>query len=119
MRFHQQTNERLRLSEKPLSFTVYRAESVLAKAVGAMGRRGLPADTALVFQFDRSRQRPVHMLGVRAPLRVWWVCDGVIERTERLPAWTGVGTAAADTVIELPADAPSGAVGQRVTVVDG
>lgn len=108
---HTPADGRLVLDGDELAHRLYTADNVLAKAVGVMGRRGLPADAALVFDLDGVRPRTVHMVGVRAPIRVWWVADGRLEHTARLPAWTGVDRARADYIVELPTDAPAGEPG--------
>lgn len=116
MFLHAETDERLALDGDALDRTVYRADSTLAKAVGVMGRRGVPADAALVFELTDVTRQSVHMVGVRAPLRVWWVRDGRIEHTDELAPWTGYGAADADMVVELPPSAPAGAAGDAVTL---
>jgi len=113
---HARTDDKLVLDGDALERTVYRADSTLAKAVGVMGRRGVPTDAALVFPLDDATRQPVHMVGVRAPLRVWWVRDGRLVRSDELAAWTGHGAADADMVVELPPSAPAGETGQSVVV---
>lgn len=111
---HTETDATLVVDGQPLEHDVYRAHSLLAKAVGVMGRRGLPDGTALAFPCGEIDHRVVHMLGVRAPLRVWWVRDGTLERSARLAPWIGHGAADADLVVELPADAPDVSAGTTV-----
>ena len=113
---HSTTEDRIYLGEKPLEYTVYSAESIIAKAVGLMGRPGIPKNTALLFDMGRPSQQPVHMLGVREPIRVWWVTNNRIKRTEQLKPWSGFAMDRGDTIIELPADAPPGSIGQRVSI---
>lgn len=78
------------------------AGSVLGKARGLMFRRSFPGD-GLVFPFDDGGSRTLHMVCVPFDIDAVWVLDGRVERVARLSAWTGLGRAAADTVLELPA----------------
>jgi len=110
---HTQTDNRLVVDSEPLDLIVYRADSRLARAVGVMGRRGVPAGSALVFPTDGGRQ-PVHMLGVRAPIQVWWVRDGLLEQADILEPYTGVGAGRADCVVELPPSVTTPERGARV-----
>lgn len=114
---HSPTNLRIFLAGDDLGYTVYQARSTVSKTVGVMGRSGLPRDTALVFPFDRARPRGVHMLGVFSPIRVWWLCDGAIQRSELLTPMTGFGVDHADVLVELPDGAPRGSTGQPVEIV--
>lgn len=118
MFLHTATDETLTLDGEPLPYTVYRADSVPAQAVGVMGRRGVPDGVALVFSFARVRPRLIHMFGVRDPITTWWVAEGQVRRSERLGAWCGVGRAEADLVVELPADASRPSVGQCVALLE-
>lgn len=68
-----------------------------------MFRRSIPADYALVFRFRGQRRRSLHMVCVPFDVDAAWLCDGVVRRTATLRAWRGVGSAPADTVVELPA----------------
>lgn len=113
---HTETGATLVVDGQPLEYDVYRADSLLAKAVGVMGRRGVPDETALVFPCDDVDRRFVHMIGVREPIRVWWVRDGALERSAHLSPWIGSGAADADLVVELPADAPDLEPGTRVEI---
>lgn len=83
------------------------ADSLLAKARGLMFRRSFPAD-ALVFPFDGVDARTLHMVAVPFDIDAVWLRDGRVERVARLSAWTGLGRAPADTVIELPAGVADG-----------
>ncbi|WP_299332563.1 DUF192 domain-containing protein [Haloplanus sp.] len=78
------------------------ADSVLGKARGLMFRRSFPGD-GLVFPFGGGGTRTLHMVCVTFDIDAVWVLDCRVERVARLPAWTGLGRASADTVIELPA----------------
>ncbi|MFB6257018.1 MAG: DUF192 domain-containing protein, partial [Haloplanus sp.] len=91
-----------------LATNVRVADSFLARARGLMFRRSFPDGSALVFPFDRSAARTLHMVGVPFDIDAIWLRDGRVERVSRLSAWTGLGRAAADTVIELPAGAAAG-----------
>lgn len=113
---HTPTDATLVLDDRPLAFEVYRADSTLSQAVGVIGRRGVPDGVALVFPVGRVRTCRVHMVGVRAPIRAWWVRDGTLVETAQLTAWTGYEVGRADCLVELPADAPEGTVGQPVAL---
>jgi uncharacterized membrane protein (UPF0127 family) len=95
-------NERVLASEAAV------AESRLAQARGLMFRRSVPDDYALVFPFDDQGRRSLHMLFVPFDIDAVWVADDVVQRTLRLSAWTGLASAVADTVVELPAGAADG-----------
>lgn len=102
-----------------LATDVERADSLLGKAIGLMGRSSVPEDYALVFEFGRTGTRSMHMLGVRTPIDVCWLVDGEVQRVETLSAWTGHARALADTVVELPPGAARDVdVGDRLRVVD-
>lgn len=84
------------------------ADSLLPKARGLMFRRSFPDGSALVFPFDGVATRTLHMVAVPFDIDALWLRDGRVERVDRLSAWTGLGRAPADTVIELPAGAADG-----------
>lgn len=95
------------------------ARSRAAKARGLMFRTEVPEAYALVFPFDRIARRSVHMVFVRTPIDVLWLADGAVTRRATLGAWTGLGWARADTIIELaPGAAANVAIGDRVTVAE-
>jgi len=71
----------------------------LEQVRGVIGREPGP-DEAFVFEFGEVARRPVHMVGVRKPLRVEWHVDDRCVRTEELSPWTGYASARADTVVE-------------------
>lgn len=105
-------SRRVRLVHEPadgdlaaLATSVDTADSTLAQMRGLMFRRSIPDDYALVFRFDATEPRDVHMLFVPFPLDVLWLVDDEVQRTERLSAWTGIAKADADTLVELPAGA--------------
>ena len=79
------------------------ADSTLARARGLMFRRSVPADHALAFPFERVATRRLHMLFVPFAIDAVWTVRGEVRRTDRLSAWTGLGSAVADRVYELPA----------------
>ncbi|MFC6826507.1 DUF192 domain-containing protein [Halopelagius fulvigenes] len=81
------------------------ADSFLAKARGLMFRRDVPDDYALVFPFDDTDRRSLHMVFVPFPIDALWLCGGEVKKKKRLSAWTGVGFGVADTIVELPAGA--------------
>ena len=84
------------------------ADTTLTRARGLMFRRSIPDDYALVFAFDDVDRRDVHMLFVPFPLDVLWLVGGEVERVKRLRPWIGLGSADADTLIELPAGTADG-----------
>jgi hypothetical protein len=95
------------------------ADSFLTKARGLMFRRSFPDGAALVFPFGDAAPRTLHMVGVPFDIDVVWLRGDRVERVARLSAWTGVGRAGADTVIELPAGAADGvSEGDTVRIED-
>ncbi|MDG5778823.1 DUF192 domain-containing protein [Haloarculaceae archaeon H-GB2-1] len=93
------------------------ADTVLSQTRGLMFRRSIPDDYALVFRFDDADRRFVHMLFVPFPIDVLWLRDGDVTHCKTLPAWRGVGSGLADTLLELPAGAAADvAIGDRVRV---
>jgi hypothetical protein len=96
------------------------ADSFLAKARGLMFCRSFPDGSALVFPFDGAAPRTLHMVCVPFDIDAVWLRAGRVERVTRLSAWTGLGRAAADVVIELPAGAADGVrEGDTVRIEDG
>ncbi|WP_251341616.1 DUF192 domain-containing protein [Haloplanus halophilus] len=95
------------------------ADSVLAKARGLMFRRSFPDGSALVFPFGGVATRTLHMVAVPFDIDALWLRDGRVERVSRLSAWTGLGRAPADTVIELPAGAADGVEAGDAVRVEG
>lgn len=71
----------------------------LEQTRGVIGREPGP-DEAYVFDFDERAERPVHMIGVRSPLRVQWCCHGVVCHEEILEPWTGYARHRCDRIIE-------------------
>jgi len=91
-----------------------------AQTQGLMGRKQVSSDCAVVFPQPRAFRVPIWMLGVRTPLCVVWCVGGVVEQVARLPAWTGVGVARADMVVELHAShADRIRAGDELAVADG
>ncbi|MFD1562376.1 DUF192 domain-containing protein [Haloarchaeobius amylolyticus] len=86
-----------------LATTVDLADSLVSQTRGLMFRRSLPDDYALVFRFDSTRTRDLHMLFVFVPLDAVWVVDGVVQRVERLRPWRSFARDRADLIVELPA----------------
>lgn len=84
------------------------ADSFLSRARGLMFRRSFPEGAALVFPFGAAAARTLHMICVPFDIDAVWLHGGRVEQVTRLPAWTGLGRATADTVIELPAGAADG-----------
>ena len=101
-------------AQETLATEVEIADSFLSRAKGLMFRRSIPDDYALVFEFDGVASRDVHMVFVPFALDVLWLRDGEVQRKKRLSAWTGLGKAEADQLIELPAGAAD-----EVAVGDG
>jgi len=95
------------------------ADSFLAKARGLMFRRSFPDGAALVFPFDGAGPRTLHMVGVPFDIDALWLRDGRVERVARLSAWTGLGRATADTVIELPVGAADGVEAGDAVRIEG
>lgn len=91
-----------------LASDVDAADTRRSQARGLMFRRSIPEDYALVFRFSDVDRRDVHMLFVPFPLDVLWLVDGEVEQVKRLRPWIGLGSARADTLIELPAGAADG-----------
>jgi len=95
------------------------AETTLSRARGLMFRRSIPDDYGLVFRFDDVARRDVHMLFVPFAIDALWLVDGEVTQVKRLRPWVGLGSARADTLIELPAGVADGvARGDTVTVED-
>jgi hypothetical protein len=66
---------------------------------GVIGRHPDRGDR-YIFEFDEIRERPVHMVGVRRPLRVTWQVRNQTIARETLSPWTGWAVHRADRVIE-------------------
>ncbi len=95
------------------------ADSTMAQIRGLMFRRSLADESALIFQFDSTAKRDVHMLFVPFAVDALWLVDGEVEAKKRLKPWIGLGRATADTLVELPAGtADDVAVGDRVALVE-
>jgi len=106
-------------SRRVLATDVETADSVFAKVKGLMGTSSVPEDYALVFDFDRTGYRDVHMLFVRTPLDVVWLLDDEVVQVKTLRPWRGTGVAKADRFVELPGGAADDVgVGVRVRLVD-
>ncbi|MFB6077599.1 MAG: DUF192 domain-containing protein [Halarchaeum sp.] len=100
-----------------LASDVETADSFLSRARGLMFRRSVPSDYALVFEFDGAAERDVHMVFVPFDLDVLWVENGEVQRVETLSSWTGLASARADRLVELPAGAAADVrVGDTVRV---
>ncbi|QLH77322.1 DUF192 domain-containing protein [Halosimplex rubrum] len=100
---------------RTLATDVERADSLLQKIKGLMGKSSLPDGYALVFDFGRTSYRDVHMLFVRTPLDVVWLLDDEVVQVKTLEPWRGTGVAKADCFVELPGGAADGVeVGDRV-----
>lgn len=102
-----------------LATDVERADSLLQKVKGLMGKSSLPEGYALVFDFGRTSYRDVHMLFVRTPLDVVWLRDGEVVQVKTLAPWRGGGVAKADCFVELPGGAAEGVEpGDRIRFED-
>lgn len=100
-----------------LASTVDIADSFLARARGLMFRASVPDDYALVFEFGGRTRRDVHMVFVPFAIDVLWLADDEVQALKTLSAWTGLGAAEADRLIELPAGAAADvSVGDTVRV---
>lgn len=69
------------------------------RARGVIGRYPAP-DERYILEWDRVDERPIHMVGVRRPLLVTWLAEGVVTQETLLDPWTGHASARADRVIE-------------------
>ena len=94
--------------ERVIASDVDVADGLLSKARGLMFRRSVPDEYALVFPFGRVRQRSLHMVYVPFDIDAVWLVDDEVRQIRRLSAWTGLGRARADTIVELPAGAADG-----------
>jgi len=94
--------------ERVLATEVDVANGLFSRGLGLMFRRSVPDDYALVFPFDRTGRRSLHMVAVPFDIDALWLVDDEVRQVKRLPAWTGLGRATADTVVELPAGAADG-----------
>ncbi|WP_246084492.1 DUF192 domain-containing protein [Salinadaptatus halalkaliphilus] len=95
------------------------ADSFVSQTRGLMGKRRLPDSYALVFRFDTTKTRDVHMLFVFVSLDVLWIADGVVTRVERLRPWRGFAREEADCIVELPAGTADGVEpGDRIVLED-
>lgn len=70
---------------------------------GVIGRHP-DREERYIFEFDEIRERAVHMVGVRRPLRVTWEVRGQTIAQETLSPWTGWAVHRADRVIEEAVD---------------
>lgn len=104
-------------TERVLATDVAVADGPLSRARGLMFRRSVPDDYALVFRFDGQARRRLHMLFVPFDIDAVWLADEIVQRVATLSAWTGQGSAVADTVVELSAGAAAGVEsGDRVRI---
>lgn len=71
----------------------------LEKVRGVIGREPT-GDDRYIFEFDDVRDRDVHMVGVRNPLRVTWLAEGEVTLRRTLRPWIGYASARADRIIE-------------------
>jgi uncharacterized membrane protein (UPF0127 family) len=94
--------------ERTLARRVELADTWLARGRGLMFRRSIPDDFALAFRFGRPATRRLHMVCVPFAIDAVWTVEREVRAVERLGAWTGIGSATADAVYELPAGAADG-----------
>lgn len=105
--------------ERVLATDVEAADSLVSQTRGLMFRRSVPDDYALVFRFDGTDSRSLHMLFVPFAIDAVWLVEGEVTKVKRLRPWIGLGWGTADTVIELPAGAADGVEpGDTVEVVE-
>jgi len=104
---------------RPLAGDVDVARSTLEQARGLMFRRSIPDGYALVFPFDGTDSRWLHMLFVPFAIDALWLVDGEVTARARLAPFVGVSRGRADTVVELPAGAADAvAEGDGVRLVE-
>lgn len=102
-----------------LATEIETADSLLSQARGLTFRRSIPDDYALAFRFVGAGRRGLHTLFVAVPIDAVWVCDGVVQRVERLRPWRDRASATADTVFELAAGGADGVeAGDRCYLAD-
>ena len=106
-------------ADRVLASDVDVAASTLARARGLMFRRSIPDDYALVFEFDGTAARDVHMLFVPFPIDAIWLVDDEVIHVKRLRSWLGLGRARADTLLEFPAGAADDVAVGDVVHVEG
>lgn len=93
------------------------ADSFVSRARGLMFRRSIPSGCALVFEFGGRARRDVHMVFVPFAIDALWLVGEEVQRVETLAAWTGLASAEADRLVELPAGRADGVrVGDAVRV---
>ena len=78
-------------------------DSTWTQTRGAIGRG---VGSGLWFDFDSSGLRTMHMVGVTSPLVAVFIDAGQVSEVARLEPWTGLGTATATDVVELPPECP-------------
>jgi len=98
------------------------ADGFIQTSKGLMFQSSIPADYALVFEFeppsgisamlpfsgdDAVARRFIHMLFVRMPLDVLWLQGQEVVHVKTLRPWVGTGMANADRIVELPAGTAS------------
>lgn len=66
---------------------------------GVIGRYPGPTE-AYIFDFQISKQRGVHMVGVPQPLTVEWYQDENHVTTQNLAPWTGLASNTCDKIVE-------------------
>lgn len=79
--------------------TVHTLETPFEQMRGVVGRYPGPTE-AYVFDFQSTRQRGVHMVGVPQPLTVAWYHDGEEISNRRLTPWVGVASNTCDMIVE-------------------
>ena len=106
-------------TSRELAGDVEVADGLVSKGLGLMFRRSAPDDYALVFPFGGPGKRSLHMVAVPFDIDALWLVGGEVRRVARLAAWTGLGRARADTVVELPAGAADGVAAGDAVRVEG
>lgn len=68
--------------------TTHYLDTRLARARGALGR-DVPGDV-FIFEYDSAAVRTVHSIGMRHPINVEFICDGVTTERSILQPWRGI-----------------------------
>lgn len=105
--------------ERTLADDVEVADGLVSQGLGLMFRRSIPDDYALVFPFAGVGKRGLHMVCVPFDIDAIWLVDGEVTAVKTLSAWTGIGRARADTVVELPAGAADGVEAGDTVRIEG
>lgn len=99
----------LRIGEREYAIEI--AESAAAQVRGLSGREGLPANSGMLFMFQKPEPRLFWMYQMKFPIDIIWIREGVVVGVaENAPAPQGVSLPAsfrspepADMVLEVAA----------------